>query len=384
MDKPRQNDSKHREDLSIMHRIIYLDLGLLGTLATVPGTILNDQRVRRIPGSAMNVRSLYEPGKIHNVIQEMQRLDLSILGISDTRWPNSGQQSIANGTIYYSGSDDTHHRCGVAIVVSREINKSVINFTPISDRAMLLQLQTYHCKLNIIQTYAPTADKSDEDIEEFYNEINNIIHSLKSRDITLVLGDFNAKIGRGRFDKHVGEYGLGRRNERGDRLLQFFQENDYIISNTFFKLPNRHHRYRNVIKSVKTYPGADVSSDHNPLIAWFLITLKKQRVIPTTNCIDVSGLKIQETRQRLQNKINDNLRTLKNNQITAEEDTDKQWKDLKNALIEPSKTILTKQKIGKKQEWMTPEILNLMNERRGVKDNNEAYKNIQKEIRSQI
>ncbi|XP_030757624.1 uncharacterized protein LOC115883404 [Sitophilus oryzae] len=66
---------------------------------------------------------------------------------------------------------------------------------------MLLQLQTNHCKLNIIQTYAPTADKYDEDIEEeieeFYNEINNIMQSLKSRDITLVLGDFNAKIGRG-------------------------------------------------------------------------------------------------------------------------------------------------------------------------------------------
>ncbi|XP_030747109.1 uncharacterized protein LOC115875737 [Sitophilus oryzae] len=235
------------------------------------------------------------------------------------------------------------------------------------------------------------------------------MQSLKSRDITLVLGDFNAKIGRGRFNNCVGEYGLGRRNERGDRLLQFCQENDFIISNTFFKLPNRrlytwkspqddkqnivrnqidyiliNHRYKNVIKSVKTYPGADVSSDHNPLVARFLIALKKQRVIPTANRIDVSGLKIQETRQRLQNNINDNLRTLKNNQITTEEDTDKQWEDLKNALIEPSKIILTKQKIGEKQEWITPEILKLMNERRGVKDNNDAYKNIQKEIRSKI
>lgn len=155
--------------------------------------VLDDQRVRRIPRSAMiigtwNVRSLYEPGNIHNAIQEMERLDLHILGISDTRWPNSGHQPTTNGTIYFSGSEDSHHKYGVVIMMTKEVNKAVNNFAPISDRAMHLHLQTHHCKLHLIQIYAPTADKFDEQIEEFYNEFNNIKHSLKSRDqVTLML-----------------------------------------------------------------------------------------------------------------------------------------------------------------------------------------------------
>lgn len=148
--------------------------------ALSPRQILDDQRVQRISGSAVkigtwNVRSLCESGKIHNVIQEMQRLEISILGISDTRWKGSGQQPTTNGTIYYSGSEDSQHRYGVAIAVSHEINKSIINFIPVSNRNMLLQLQAHHCKVNIVQTYAPTADKSDEEIEEYYHELDNII-----------------------------------------------------------------------------------------------------------------------------------------------------------------------------------------------------------------
>jgi len=53
------------------------------------------------------------------------------------------------------------------------------------------------------------------------------------------MGDFNAKIGNGESGKHIGKYGLGDRNEREDRLEQFSQEQNLIITNTFFKLPER-------------------------------------------------------------------------------------------------------------------------------------------------
>ncbi|XP_050497514.1 craniofacial development protein 2-like [Diabrotica virgifera virgifera] len=337
-----------------------------------------------------NVRSMYEPGKMNNIIQEMQRLNIDILGISDTRWSSSGSFATNNGMIYFSGNNDPHHRYGVAIVVSKKMMQSVINFTPVSDRVIFLQLHTKTVNLNIIQVYAPTAEKSDEEVEEFYKQINHVLKSIKARDVTIILGDFNSKIGEGKSGKYVGNYGLGLRNERGDRMLQFCQENDMIISNTFFKLPKRrlytwtspqhnaqkivrnqidfvliNERYKNGIKSVKAYPGADVSSDHNPLIARVSIKLKKpsQRVKP--DYIDTSRLQNSKIKEELKQQINGNLRMLSKKEPNTH--VENKWQNLKEALIKPAQNILSRGNTTKRQEWMTEKILSLMEERRQFK-----------------
>ena len=354
---------------------------------------------------------MFEPGKMHNVVQEMQRLKIDVLGISEARWPNSGNYPVAYGMVYFSGNRDTHHRNGVAIVISKTMVPSVINFVPVSDRVIFLQLQTKTGKLNIIQGYAPTADKSDEEVEQFYEQIDQVLRSTKPRDSTIILGDFNSKIGKGKSGKHVGEYGLGIRNERGDRLLQFCQENDMIITNTFFKLPNRrlytwkspqdndnnivrnqidfllvNERYRNSIKSVKTYPGADVYSDHNLLLARLHIKLKLLTQKTKTNQLDISCLSNPKTKQQLQQAINKNLKTL---HITEKHHNtgspDDQWQTLKAAIMKPAETILIKKKQKEKQEWMTDKILQLMALRRTFKGKCEQkYKQIHNEIRLQI
>lgn len=100
-------------------------------------------------------------------------------------------------------------------------------------------LTTTWSPINIIQVYAPIADKSDEDVEEFYQQIQEIMRGTKNIDINIIMGELNAKIGKGRFENIIGEYGLGDRNERGDRLLQFYQEKSLVVTNTWFKLPPR-------------------------------------------------------------------------------------------------------------------------------------------------
>ena len=54
-----------------------------------------------------------------------------------------------------------------------------------------------------------------------------------------VMGDMNAKIGKGKVENHVGEYGLGERNERGERLLEYVMQKDLSIANTYFQQPAR-------------------------------------------------------------------------------------------------------------------------------------------------
>lgn len=136
-------------------------------------------------------------------------------------------------TIYYSGDDEKDHRYGVALVVNRVINESVINFIPISDRIMMLQLQAKPVNVNLIQCYTSTADKDVDVLEEFYQQIKELKKLTKEHDVNITMDDFNAKIGEGSFEHHIGQYDLGTRNKRGERLIYCQEQN--LVMNIMFK-----------------------------------------------------------------------------------------------------------------------------------------------------
>jgi len=114
------------------------------------------------------------------------------------------------------------------------------------------------------------------------------------------MGDFNAMIGKGRCRALVGDHGLGVKNELGYRIKLFIEEEEFIILNTFFKLPPRRFciwtspkdqsgwivknqfdyilitkRFCNSCLGVKTYPGTDIESDHCPVVGKFRVRLKR-------------------------------------------------------------------------------------------------------------
>lgn len=90
----------------------------------------------------------HEPGRLQNTIQEMKRLNISILGISEMRWPMSGKSNVDGYEVYYSGEDSLQYRNGIPIIISPETNKSVKNVVLISDRIIMLQIQTTTVDMN--------------------------------------------------------------------------------------------------------------------------------------------------------------------------------------------------------------------------------------------
>ncbi|XP_072384382.1 uncharacterized protein [Diabrotica undecimpunctata] len=84
------------------------------------------------------------------------------------------------------------------MILSKKVARSVTGFVPMSERIIMLQILTTHGKMNLIQIYAPTADKNEEEIENFYSELQKTLHFTASRDITVIMGDCNAKIGEGK------------------------------------------------------------------------------------------------------------------------------------------------------------------------------------------
>ncbi|KAH1028422.1 hypothetical protein HUJ05_001776 [Dendroctonus ponderosae] len=71
------------------------------------------------------------------------------------------------------------------------------HFIPLEDCVMLLKLCTTYRIMNIIQAYAPTKDTRDEKVEEFYATLEAALKLTKEGEITIALGDVNAKIGLG-------------------------------------------------------------------------------------------------------------------------------------------------------------------------------------------
>ena len=96
-------------------------------------------------------------GKTAQIIAEMTRYGIGILGISECRWSGFGRlKARTGGTIIYSGRDDDVHQRGVAIIMSKKFAQCLDSWRPISDRIVEAHFFTRFIKTTVIQVYAPT------------------------------------------------------------------------------------------------------------------------------------------------------------------------------------------------------------------------------------
>ena len=80
----------------------------------------------KIRVGSWNVRTLYQAGKLQQVLREMENYKVEVLCVSEARWIDSGKRTLSSGhTILYSGRSDNQHRGGVAIIVTREVEKTM-------------------------------------------------------------------------------------------------------------------------------------------------------------------------------------------------------------------------------------------------------------------
>ena len=259
-----------------------------------------------------------------------------------------------------------------------------------------------------IQVYAPTGEHSDSEVEMFYEDVKSALKQVKKDDILIVMGDMNAKVGDEKFGSTVGNYGLGSRNDRGTRFVQFCEENELVITNTFFKhhprrlytwkSPGDVHRnqidfitikkrYRNTVKNAMTYPGADMNSDHNPVVVKLKFRLKNTsaRLLRKPK-FQLELLKDTEIKSRYSAYVSNRYQELMQEETeqceSVKEEIDKEWKCLKLSMEEAMKEVVPRTERQRKQDWMTDDILDLMDDRRKVKiqDPNE-YKRLDRDIR---
>ena len=187
-----------------------------------------------------NVRTLYQTGKLANVIQEMNRCGISALGIAETPWTGKGHFTTAAGElVIFSGNQD--HRAGVRVIRSKSVSNGMIACRAISHGVLYVRIRAAPFNISLVDVYSSITEATGEEAEEFYDQSRTALEISQSQDIVLVAGNFNAKVGTDRLDPHVcGRYGLGTLNDRGKRRLDFCRDHDLFITNTAFK----HHERR--------------------------------------------------------------------------------------------------------------------------------------------
>ena len=107
------------------------------------------------------------------------------------------------------------------------------------DRMIDVHFQAKLFNVTVIQVYAPTSNAEEAEVERFYEDLQDLLELTPKKDVFFLIGDWNAKVGSQETLGVTGKFGLGIRNEAGQRLIEFCQENTLVIGNTLFQQPKR-------------------------------------------------------------------------------------------------------------------------------------------------
>ena len=130
-------------------------------------------------------------GKLEMIKQEMTRLNIDILGISELRWTGMGEFNSDEHYIYYCGQESLRRNA------------------------------------------------EEAEVEWFYEDLQDLLELTAKKDVLFLIGDWNAKVGSQEIPGVTGKFGLGVQNEVGQRLIEFCQENTLVIANTLFQQHKR-------------------------------------------------------------------------------------------------------------------------------------------------
>ena len=87
--------------------------------------------------------------------------------------------------------------------------------------------------------YAPTSNAEEDEVKWFYEHLQYLLELKPKKDVLFIIGDWNTKVGSQDIPGVTGKFGLGVKNEAGQRLTEFCQENALVIANILFQQQKR-------------------------------------------------------------------------------------------------------------------------------------------------
>ena len=335
-----------------------------------------------------NVRTLYQTGKLSQVVNEFDNYRLDLLGLSETRWTGSDKKTLQSGhTFIFSGREDDIHEQGVGLLISKKVSKSLLEWQPFGPRLLKARFNSKFTKLTVVTCYAPTEEAEDADKENFYEQLQAIMEEIPAHDMVLVIGDMNARTGIDNLNRErtMGKEGLGTypMNDNGERMCDFCEHNGLVVGGTLFKHKDIHKatwtspdgntkpqldhiiingKWRSSLQDVKACRGADCASDHTLVLGVISLKLRKsRRGQERARLINSDKLRDEGIKAAYSLEVQNRFHLLK-----LDQGENINLEDFNKVLKESGEKILGF-KCKKKEEWIQQDTWKKIEERKAIK-----------------
>ena len=127
-------------------------------------------------------------GKLEVVKQEMARVNIDILGITELKWNGMAEFNSEDHYIYYSGQQSLV-RNGVALTVNKTVRNIVLGCSLKNNRMISVHFQGKPFNITVIQVYAPTNNAEDAEVEWFYEDLQDLLELTTKKDVLFIIGN---------------------------------------------------------------------------------------------------------------------------------------------------------------------------------------------------
>ena len=293
----------------------------------------------------------------------------------------------------YSGNEEGgQHRQGVGIIMTKAAQKMLRGWEAYGPRIIMASFttKTKHIHLNIVQVYAPTNDASEEDKDEFYNNLQDLLDKLPTKDVNILMGDMNAQVGSNNegYEQIMGKHGLGKKTtDNGERLKNLCALSKMIIGGTTFAHKRIHKttwvspdgrtenqidhvcissKFRRSLQDVRSMRGADAASDHHLVLAKVKLKLKSFNHASGTDIrqkFQVNLLQSRSKREEFKLELTNRFKIL---QDLDDTNVEEHWTKVRDIFKTTCNNVLGLKKTNNKP-WITQESLDKIQIRRQSK-----------------